>query len=61
MQPHTDQPRKMSSTTQACGDVVRNVNCAPAPFATPAYKYAREYSKIFAELFKPQVSRSVFT
>lgn len=43
-----------SSTVGACGDVSRNVMCSPAPFSSPAYKYARHYSKIFAELFKPQ-------
>ena len=45
-----------SSTVGACGDVVRNVGCTPAPFTSPAYAYAREYSKIFAELFKPQTT-----
>jgi len=34
----------------------RNVGCTPAPFTSPAYEYAREYSKIFAELFKPQTT-----
>ena len=48
-------PQKKNKTKQACGDVVRNINCTPAPFARPEYKYAVEYSKIFAELFKPQV------
>jgi sulfite reductase (ferredoxin) len=43
-----------SSSVGACGDVSRNVMCTPAPFATPEYKYARQYSKVFAELFKPQ-------
>lgn len=43
-----------SSTIGACGDVSRNVMCTPAPFSSPAYKYARQYSKIMAELFKPQ-------
>lgn len=33
-----------------------NVGCTPAPFTSPAYEYAREYSKIFAELFKPQTT-----
>ena len=28
--------------------------CTPAPFIKPEYKYARQYSAIFAELFKPQ-------
>lgn len=49
------QPQKKTKQQQACGDVVRNINCTPAPFARPEYKYAVEYSKIFAELFKPQV------
>jgi len=43
-----------SSTVGACGDVSRNVMCSPAPFTSPAYKYARQYSKVMAELFKPQ-------
>jgi sulfite reductase (ferredoxin) len=43
-----------SSTIGACGDVSRNVMCTPAPFTSPAYKYARQYSSVFAELFKPQ-------
>jgi len=42
-----------SSTVGACGDVNRNVMTTPAPFATPEYKYAREYSKVFAQLFRP--------
>ena len=28
--------------------------CSPAPFTAPAYEYARYYSKVMAELFKPQ-------
>ena len=40
----------------ACGDVSRNVMCTPAPFSSPAYKYSRQYSKVFAELFKPESS-----
>ena len=43
-----------SSTVGACGDVSRNVMCTPAPFVAPAYNYARQYSKVMAELFKPQ-------
>lgn len=42
-----------SSTVGACGDVSRNVMTTPAPFDTPEYKYAREYSKVFAHLFRP--------
>lgn len=42
-----------SSTVGACGDVNRNVMTTPAPFATPAYQYAREWSKVFAHLFRP--------
>jgi len=45
-----------SSTIGACGDVSRNVMCSPAPFVAPAYKHARDYSKVLAELFKPQSS-----
>jgi len=42
-----------SSTVGACGDVNRNVMMTPAPFKTPEYEYAREYSKVFAHLFRP--------
>jgi sulfite reductase (ferredoxin) len=42
-----------SSTVGACGDVSRNVMTTPAPFNTPEYQYAREYSKVFAQLFRP--------
>eukprot|EP00581_Thalassiosira_minuscula_P007934 CAMPEP_0183711670 /NCGR_PEP_ID=MMETSP0737-20130205/7124_1 /TAXON_ID=385413 /ORGANISM="Thalassiosira miniscula, Strain CCMP1093" /LENGTH=631 /DNA_ID=CAMNT_0025940237 /DNA_START=178 /DNA_END=2073 /DNA_ORIENTATION=+ len=42
-----------SSTVGACGDVSRNVMTTPAPFVSPEYKYAREYSKVFAQLFRP--------
>eukprot|EP00815_Leptocylindrus_aporus_P011404 CAMPEP_0116063824 /NCGR_PEP_ID=MMETSP0322-20121206/8680_1 /TAXON_ID=163516 /ORGANISM="Leptocylindrus danicus var. apora, Strain B651" /LENGTH=592 /DNA_ID=CAMNT_0003549587 /DNA_START=255 /DNA_END=2033 /DNA_ORIENTATION=- len=42
-----------SSTVGACGDVSRNVMTTPAPFKTPDYDYAREYSKVFAQLFRP--------
>lgn len=45
-----------SSAVGACGDVNRNVMCTPAPFQSPDYKYARQYSKLMAELFKPQTS-----
>lgn len=36
--------------------MVRNVGCSPAPIKRPDYEAARTYSKIFAELFKPQTS-----
>lgn len=42
-----------SSTVGACGDVSRNVMTSPAPFQTPEYKHAREWSKVFAQLFRP--------
>jgi len=42
-----------SSTVGACGDVSRNVMTTPAPFDTPEYNYAREYSKVFGHLFRP--------
>lgn len=42
-----------ASTVGACGDVNRNVMISPAPFATPEYEYAREWSKVFAHLFRP--------
>ena len=42
-----------SSTVGACGDVSRNVMMTPAPFVSKEYEYAREYSKVFAHLFRP--------
>ena len=42
-----------SSTVGACGDVSRNVMMTPAPFVSKEYQYAREYSKVFAHLFRP--------
>jgi sulfite reductase (ferredoxin) len=42
-----------SSTVGACGDVNRNVMTTPAPFVSKEYEYAREYSKVFAHLFRP--------
>lgn len=42
-----------SSTVGACGDVSRNVMTTPAPFKTPEYQYANEWSKVFAQLFRP--------
>lgn len=42
-----------SSTVGACGDVSRNVMVTPAPFASSDYQYAREYAKVFAQLFRP--------
>lgn len=42
-----------SSTVGACGDVSRNVMAPAAPINDPAYVYARKYSKVLAELFKP--------
>mmetsp|Transcript_13168 Transcript_13168/g.18944 ORF Transcript_13168/g.18944 Transcript_13168/m.18944 type:complete len:524 (-) Transcript_13168:715-2286(-) len=45
-----------SSTVGACGDVSRNVMITPAPFDTPEYNYAREYAKVFAQLFRPMTT-----
>jgi len=42
-----------SSTVGACGDVSRNVMTTPAPFSTPEYLYVNEWSKVFAQLFRP--------
>jgi len=42
-----------SSTVGACGDVSRNVMTTPAPFSSPEYKLANEWSKVFAHLFRP--------
>jgi len=45
-----------SSTVGACGDVSRNVMVTPAPFASPEYKIAREYGKVFGHLFRPMTT-----
>ncbi|GMH75787.1 hypothetical protein TrVE_jg7233 [Triparma verrucosa] len=45
-----------SSTVGACGDVSRNVMTTPAPFKTPEYEAAREWSKVFGHLFRPMTS-----
>lgn len=42
-----------SSTVGACGDVSRNVMTTPAPFVSPDYEAVREWSKVFAQLFRP--------
>mmetsp|Transcript_7334 Transcript_7334/g.14490 ORF Transcript_7334/g.14490 Transcript_7334/m.14490 type:complete len:643 (+) Transcript_7334:51-1979(+) len=42
-----------SSTVGACGDVSRNVMTTPAPFKSPEYEAAREWSKVFGHLFRP--------
>lgn len=42
-----------SSTVGACGDVSRNVMTTPAPFKNQAYAVANEWSKVFAQLFRP--------
>jgi len=42
-----------SSTVGACGDVSRNVMTTPAPFCSAEYKYVNEWSKVFAQLFRP--------
>mmetsp|Transcript_40245 Transcript_40245/g.48254 ORF Transcript_40245/g.48254 Transcript_40245/m.48254 type:complete len:640 (+) Transcript_40245:140-2059(+) len=42
-----------SSTVGACGDVSRNVMTTPAPFSSPDYKAVIEWSKVFAQLFRP--------
>ena len=42
-----------SSTVGACGDVSRNVMTTPAPFTNLEYQTAREWSKVFAHLFRP--------
>jgi len=42
-----------SSTVGACGDVSRNVMTTPAPFSSPDYQAIREWSKVFAQLFRP--------
>ncbi|GMH81820.1 hypothetical protein TL16_g09054 [Triparma laevis f. inornata] len=45
-----------SSTVGACGDVSRNVMTTPAPFKTPEYEAAREWSKVFGHLFRPMTN-----
>lgn len=42
-----------SSTVGACGDVSRNVMTTPAPFKNQGYAVANEWSKVFAQLFRP--------
>ncbi|CAN0433055.1 unnamed protein product, partial [Ectocarpus fasciculatus] len=43
-----------SSTVGGCGDVNRNIMCTPAPIVNrPEYVYARQYTKILAELLRP--------
>ena len=42
-----------SSTVGACGDVSRNVMTTPAPFKSKGYAVANEWSKVFAQLFRP--------
>ena len=42
-----------SSTVGACGDVSRNVMTTPAPFKNEGYAVANEWSKVFAQLFRP--------
>ncbi|CAN0232749.1 unnamed protein product [Scytosiphon promiscuus] len=43
-----------SSTVGGCGDVNRNIMCTPAPIVDrPEYVYARQYTKILAELLRP--------
>ena len=42
-----------SSTVGACGDVSRNVMTTPAPFKNKGYAVANEWSKVFAQLFRP--------
>mmetsp|Transcript_1596 Transcript_1596/g.6980 ORF Transcript_1596/g.6980 Transcript_1596/m.6980 type:complete len:618 (-) Transcript_1596:393-2246(-) len=43
-----------SSTLGGCGDVNRNIVTSPAPIAKPEYEHMRRWTKIIAELFKPQ-------
>ncbi len=42
------------TTLAACGDVVRNVMCCPAPFATPLYQQVQALCLSLAEHFKPR-------
>uniref|UniRef100_A0A6U4C2H1 assimilatory sulfite reductase (ferredoxin) n=1 Tax=Phaeomonas parva TaxID=124430 RepID=A0A6U4C2H1_9STRA len=43
-----------SSTVGGCGDVNRNIMTSPAPKVGPEYEHMRRWTKIIAELFKPQ-------
>jgi sulfite reductase (ferredoxin) len=44
----------LGSTLGACGDINRNVLSAAAPFATPAYRIAREAARAIADLLTPR-------
>ena len=45
--------RNFLSTLAACGDVVRNVTCCPAPFEDPRRDEIQEYARTLARRFKP--------
>ena len=42
------------TTLAACGDVVRNVMCCPAPFASPLHRQIGQLCEELAEHFKPR-------
>lgn len=44
----------LGSTLGACGDINRNVLASAAPFATPAYRIAREAAHAIADLLTPR-------
>lgn len=46
----------LGSTLGACGDINRNVMAPAAPFATKAYKIARESAHAIAELLTPRTA-----
>jgi sulfite reductase (ferredoxin) len=46
----------LGSTLGACGDINRNVMASPYPFATPAYRIAREAAQTIADLLTPRTS-----
>jgi sulfite reductase (ferredoxin) len=46
--------RRLGSTLGACGDINRNVMASPAPFASPAYRIARDAARAIADLLTPR-------
>ena len=46
----------LGSTLGACGDINRNVMASPFPFASPAYRAAREAAHAIAELLTPRAT-----
>lgn len=43
--------RNLVTTSGACGDIVRNVMCCPAPFSNPIRKQVQDYAKAVSDQF----------